>query len=106
MQGSMFSPSSTVTMKKDVTLCMLQSGMTKYTERGTVLVTKHALCDGKSECRSASHSPTGGEVGQLSPQHLNNHLIIKGQVEMMLINELRRRKECNILFTLGVIALL
>lgn len=52
------------------------------------LFTQHAPGDWESERGPSSHPPAGGQVGQLSPQHLHDHLIIQSQVEMVLIQEL------------------
>lgn len=47
------------------------------------------MCDGEGERGSARHPPAGAQVGQLNPQHLHDHLIVQGQVEVMLVGELQ-----------------
>lgn len=54
-------------------------------------LTEHGVGDGEGERGSACHSPAGAEVGQLDPQHLHDHLIVQGQVEVMLVGELQVR---------------
>lgn len=56
-------------------------------------ITEHGVCDGEGECRSACHPPAGTQVGQLDPQHLHHHLIVQGQVEVMLVSELKVRTD-------------
>lgn len=55
-------------------------------------VTEHGMGDWEGECGSARHPPAGAQVGQLDPQHLHNHLVVQGQVEVMLVSELQVRK--------------
>ena len=45
--------------------------------------------DGEGERGSARHPPAGAQVGQLNPQHLHDHLVVQGQVEVMLVGELQ-----------------
>lgn len=47
--------------------------------------------DGEGERGSARHPPAGAQVGQLDPQHFHNHLVVQGQVEVMLVGELQIR---------------
>lgn len=47
--------------------------------------------DRKGECGAAGHPPAGAQIGQLDPQHLHNHLVVQGQVEVMLVRELKVR---------------
>lgn len=54
-------------------------------------VTEHGVGDGEGERRSARHPPAGAQVGQLDPQHLHDHLVVEGQVEVMLVGELQVR---------------
>lgn len=49
--------------------------------------------DGEGERGSARHPPAGAQVGQLNPQHLYDHLIVQGQVEVMLVGELGRESK-------------
>ena len=52
-------------------------------------LTEHGMRDGEGERGSARHPPAGAQVGQLNPQHLYDHLIVQGQVEVMLVGELQ-----------------
>lgn len=54
-------------------------------------ITEHGVRDRKGECGAAGHPPAGTQIGQLDPQHLHNHLIVQGQVEVMLVSELKVR---------------
>lgn len=49
------------------------------------------MCDREGECGTAGHPPAGAQIGQLDPQHLHNHLVVQGQVEVMLVGELKVR---------------
>lgn len=49
------------------------------------------MCDREGECGAAGHPPAGAQIGQLDPQHLHNHLVVQGQVEVMLVGELKVR---------------
>lgn len=61
---------------------------TSISQNGSWVLTQHALGDGEGECGPPGHPPTGREVGQFCPQHVHNHLVIQGQVEMVLVDEL------------------
>jgi hypothetical protein len=47
--------------------------------------------DREGESGSAGHPPAGAQIGKFDPQHLHNHLIVQGQVEVMLVSELKVR---------------
>lgn len=49
------------------------------------------MSDGEGKRGSACHPPAGAQVSQLDPQHLYHHLIVQGQVEVMLVGELKVR---------------
>lgn len=51
------------------------------------------MCDGEGERGSARHPPAGAQVGQLDPQHLHHHFVVQGQVEVMLVSELKVRTD-------------
>lgn len=55
---------------------------------GTIIC-EHGVGDGEGEHGSARHPPAGAQVGQLNPQHLHDHLVVQGQVEVMLVGELK-----------------
>lgn len=55
-------------------------------------VTEHGVGDWEGERGSACHPPAGAQVGQLDPQHLHDHLVVQGQVEVMLVSKLQVRK--------------
>ena len=54
--------------------------------------TEHALGDGEGDGGSAGHPPAGGEVGEVRPQHLHHHLVVQGQVELLVVYELGERE--------------
>lgn len=51
-------------------------------------VTEHGVRDGEGERGSAGHAPARAQVGQLDPQHLHHHVVVQGQVEVVLVSEL------------------
>lgn len=51
-------------------------------------LTQHSLRNGKSDGGSSRHPPPGREVGDFSPQHLHDHLVVQGQVELLVVDEL------------------
>lgn len=51
-------------------------------------LTQHRLRNGKSNSGTSSHPPSGRQVGDLSPQHLHDHLVVQGHVELLVVNEL------------------
>lgn len=54
-------------------------------------VTEHGVGDGEGERGSARHPPAGAQVSQLNPQHLHDHLVVQGQIEVMLVCKLQVR---------------
>ena len=54
--------------------------------------TEHALRDGEGDGGSAGHPPAGGEVGEVRAQHLHDHLVVQGQVELLVVYELGERE--------------
>ena len=62
---------------------------------GVDYLTQHALCDGEGECGSSSHPPAGGQIGQLCSQHFHDHLVVQGQVEVVLVQELRQTQQAH-----------
>lgn len=54
-------------------------------------VTEHGVGDWEGERGSARHPPAGAQVSQLNPQHLYDHLIVQGQIEVMLVCKLQVR---------------
>lgn len=56
----------------------------------TSLITQHAAGDGESERGPSCHPPAGGEIRQLCPQHLHDHLVVQCQIEVVLIQKLFR----------------
>jgi len=53
-----------------------------------VCLTQHGLGDGEGDGGPAGHPPPGGQVGDLRPQHLNDHLVVQSQVELLVVHEL------------------
>lgn len=56
-------------------------------------ITEHGVRDREGESGAASHPPAGAQIGQFDPQHLHNHLVVQGQVEVMLVSELGCKSE-------------
>lgn len=54
-------------------------------------ITEHGVRNREGESGAASHPPAGAQIGQFDPQHLHNHLVVQGQVEVMLVSELKVR---------------
>lgn len=54
-------------------------------------ITEHGVGDREGECGSARHPPAGAQVSQLNPQHLHDHLVVQGQIEVMLVGKLQIR---------------
>lgn len=50
--------------------------------------TEHGVGDGEGDGWSPSHPPAAAQVGEVRPQHLHNHLVVKSQVELLLVYKL------------------
>lgn len=47
------------------------------------------MCDGEGKRGSARHAPARAQMCQLDPQHLHHHVVVQGQVEVVLVGELQ-----------------
>lgn len=55
-------------------------------------LTKHGVQDGKGDGGAARHSPAAAQVGEVCAQHLHYHLVVQGQIELLLIYELVKKE--------------
>lgn len=51
-------------------------------------LTQHRLRHGEGDRRPSGHPPPGRQVGDFGPQHLHDHLVVQGQVELLVVDEL------------------
>lgn len=53
-------------------------------------LTQHGLRDGEGDRRPSGYPPPGGQVCDFCPQHLYDHFVVQSQVELLVVDELRR----------------
>lgn len=51
-------------------------------------LTEHAVWNGEGDGRSSCHPPVRAQVEEVDTQHLHDHVIVQGQIELMMVDKL------------------